>query len=1392
MDSERENPGVSPTSEVESQPQDSSGPPDGTTFTMEQVMGLLTSITKTAATSAARVTLSTETASLRRHHDFYLPPFNPDERSHDIRDWCANVDETITKLNISPHEARMKAILQLRGRAKTWADTWSLHSTTWEQVKEELTHTFGNQFRYADDVQKWRSYTSDQARSYAEYATTAWTLFRRVRPEAADTEVVEAIITGIFPEFIRSELLRNTPNSFPKLVSVLKTFRKRKIENRESKYNDVKKPRVTGPSKEQVVCFSCNKPGHFSRDCKNPSKNNPVMSQSNNNFNSRGSSSNVKVIECEYCLRKGHLEKNCYRRQSDERNASNKTINYCSSIKRSTFNVIIGNKNYNCLFDTGADCSLIREKIAGSVAGKRKQVDVKFIGIGGQTVISKQSITAVVEIDNVRLELEFYVVGDNETQFDILIGFNLLKIPGLSVTVSEDNISINRQFFINECLNSTSCFELDTDLTNPTQIKEIYRIINKFKDNFTSGNRVSQVSTGELKIRLKNPDKIVQRRPYRLSPMEREKVRDIIKDLKENGIIRDSSSPFSSPILLVKKKDGTDRLCVDFRELNSNTVRDNYPLPLIADQIDRLGKARYYSCLDMASGFHGIPIAEDSIEKTAFVTPDGQFEYLRMPFGLCNAASVYQRAINAALGNYKHNIALVYVDDILVVSESVQQGLMNLNLVLTRLTQAGFSLNISKCSFLKTKIEYLGNIIENGTVKPSPRKIQALTDSLTPKTIKEVRQFNGLAGYFRKFVPNFSKIMAPLYNLTKTNVSFNWTERHELARRKIINILTSSPVLTIFDPNLPTELHTDASSIGYGAVLIQRKDKNPLVVAYFSMRTSDTESKYHSYELETLAVVKAIKHFRHFLYGRSFKVVTDCNSLKASSHKRDLTPRVHRWWAFLQNFQFEIEYRKGDKLAHADFFSRNPINNSNGRQLNQCLESNKTSSLILTINTATLDHNWLLIEQKRDSTLASIVKQLKGDSIPKNIAETYVILQDKLLRRKVQINNKTHKLIIVPRNYRWSLISHYHDNLQHFGWEKIVEKLREQYWFPNMTRLVRKFVENCVMCRVRKGVSGARQVTLHPINKIAIPFHTVHADITGRMNGKRNEPEYAFVFIDGFTKYVHMIYTNDRTSETAIKCFQNLISIFGPPSRLITDQDKSMTSTEFNNFCERYGIQHHVVAKGASRANGQVERLMKVIKDNMSVIELSRPWHTALQELQLAINCTISKSTGKSPMELLLGKRRSPPAIKILQIDDDILTDDLEEVRLIAKKRMDERSLNDKTRFDKGKATIHPFKVGDFVLMRRHERHTTKLGSKFEGPMEILEILPNDRYRLKHVNLRGCSEKIASHDALRPAPIAQSDPFNDSDNSDELTVWAEKSVETEGASTSFADNVGSI
>lgn len=242
------------------------------------------------------------------------------------------------------------------------------------------------------------------------------------------------------------------------------------------------------------------------------------------------------------------------------------------------------------------------------------------------------------------------------------------------------------------------------------------------------------------------------------------------------------------------------------------------------------------------------------------------------------------------------------MDDVLVFAKSKEEAFQNLEKVLSVLSEAGFTLNWKKCSFLKSSVEYLGYVVGGNSIKPNPQKIEALANAPLPTCVKELRQFNGLAGYFRKFVPNFSTIMAPLYALTKKDAKWNWTEKHTKAHATVIKYLTSTPVLTIFDPSKPIELHTDASSIGYGAILFQKFDNQLKVVGYFSQRTTDVESRYHSYELETLAVFKALKHFRQYLLVREFKVFTDCNALKASRHKRELLPRVHRWWAYMQTF----------------------------------------------------------------------------------------------------------------------------------------------------------------------------------------------------------------------------------------------------------------------------------------------------------------------------------------------------------------------------------------------------------------------------------------------------------------------------------------------------------
>jgi hypothetical protein len=266
-------------------------------------------------------------------------------------------------------------------------------------------------------------------------------------------------------------------------------------------------------------------------------------------------------------------------------------------------------------------------------------------------------------------------------------------------------------------------------------------------------------------------------------------------------------------------------LVVDFRALNKITVKDRYPLTLIDDQVDRLSGSTYFTTLDMAAGFHQIPVHPDSIEKLAFVTSDGQYEYLRMPFGLANAPSIYQRAINTALqSEIQEGIALVYLDDVLIPSTTVKKGLANLRKVLTTLQSHGFSINVEKCSFLQTEVEYLGRVISNGEVKPSPSKANVLKAIKPSMNVKEVRQFLGLAGYFRKLIPQFSVKTRVLSTLLKHDAVWQWSQKHTDAFNYVVNILASEPVLTIFNPSLPTELHTDASSKGFGAIIIPIHD----------------------------------------------------------------------------------------------------------------------------------------------------------------------------------------------------------------------------------------------------------------------------------------------------------------------------------------------------------------------------------------------------------------------------------------------------------------------------------------------------------------------------------------------------------------------------------------
>lgn len=1272
--------------------------------------------------------LSAPTETKMRINDIYLPSYDPDTNVG-VREWCQHIDKAIETYRLNDFDIRMKVCSLLKGRAKMWVDDWMVTTTSWAELRNNLITTFEPENRYSRDIVRFREHIYDSSKDISEFLSRAWVLWRRItKDKLSNEDAVEAVIGCVNDERLRIELLNTRATTVPELISVASSIRTMKRSHPSSSNTSTnKRPRFSNTTRSTSPCRICKRSNHATSACYyKPTESKPEQkNKPNTESNKKEATSNQNnKTTCSFCKIPGHSFETCFKRER----ALTSNVNYIAGSKLAPIQMKIGQKTLQAIFDSGAECSLMRESIAAQLPGRRLETANYLKGIGQFPVFSIATLVTVGVIDNINVEIQFHIVADYEMTTDILVGMNLINNTNLTMIITSDGTRLTRQQNIShvQCVNPIFD-KLDCDLTNEEDIVRLRTLLNKFQHLFIRGYPTTRVKTGELEIRLKNPDKYVERRPYRLSPVEREKVRAIVKDLMEHGIVRESKSPYSSPIILVKKKNGDDRMCVDFRELNSNTLRDHYPLPLISDQIDQLAKGKYFTTFDMAAGFHQIPIAESSIEKTAFVTPDGLYEYMTMPFGLSNACSVYQRCINRALSSLLGNAAQVYVDDVLSKCEDIGEGLSNIERILLALQEAGFSINADKCSFFKRSIEYLGNIVSDGQVRPSPRKIDALVKAPVPKTPRQVRQFCGLAGYFRKFVPDFSRIMVPLYELTKPGAKWQWNERHETAREKIIQCLTSTPVLTLFQEEAPIQLYTDASSLGFGAVLVQVIAGRQHAVAFMSMRTTETESRYHSYELETLAVVRAIKHFRQYLYGRKFTVITDCNALKASKHKKDLLPRIHRWWAFLQNYNFDVEYRKGQQLQHADYFSRNPVE--------------------LTVNMMTRNLDWLKVEQRRDEALRAIMDGM-SDNNPRN----GYVLENNVLKRIVEDSAFGQRLCtVVPKSFQWSLINSFHTSLKHPGWEKTLQKIKDSYWFDKMSTNVRKFVDNCVVCKTSKGASGAVQAQMHPIQKPNAAFQVIHMDITGKM-GTADDRQYVIVTIDAFTKYVLFYYATNKNPHSTLAALKRTVHLFGAPVQIVVDGGREFLG-EFKTYCDQAGIEIHAIAPGISRANGQVERVIATLKNTLTMIKNyeTEEWHTTLEELQLALNCTPHRVTGVAPLTLLTQRRHCvpPELLTLVNIDEQAI--DIEALTRHVQQKMSQNAEQDKQRFNSKKARIRQFQRGDYVLIKNNPRNQTSLDLKFSEPYEITRILNNDRYLVKKVVGSGRPRKVA-HDQLRRAP----------------------------------------
>lgn len=471
-----------------------------------------------------------------------------------------------------------------------------------------------------------------------------------------------------------------------------------------------------------------------------------------------------------------------------------------------------------------------------------------------------------------------------------------------------------------------------TDHMNDEEKFEIIKLIKQYQDIFQLENN-NLTFTSKIKHYIKLKDEIpVYTKSYRYPEIHRKEVQSQIQKMLEQNIIRPSHSPWSSPIWIVPKKlDASGkrkwRIVVDYRNLNAKTIDDKYPLPNISELLDKLGRCQYFSTLDLASGFHQIEMAEDDIQKTAFNTENGHYEYVRMPFGLKNAPATFQRVMDNILRGIQNEKCLVYLDDIIIFSTSLQEHLCNLKEVFERLKDANFKIQLDKSEFLRKEVAYLGHIVTPEGVKPNPDKIIAIQNYPLPKNVKQIKGFLGLLGYYRKFIKDFAKITKPLTSCLKKGAEINVNDSSYIKCFETCkSLLTNQPLLQYPDFSKPFNLTTDASNFAIGAILSQGPIGSDLPIAYASRTLNSSETNYSTIEKELLAIVWAVKYFRPYLFGRKFKIITDHKPLQWLFSLKEPNSKLVRWRLKLEEYDYEIIYKKGKLNKNADALSRVEIN----------------------------------------------------------------------------------------------------------------------------------------------------------------------------------------------------------------------------------------------------------------------------------------------------------------------------------------------------------------------------------------------------------------------------------------------------------------------------------
>ncbi|GKA05416.1 reverse transcriptase domain-containing protein [Tanacetum coccineum] len=623
----------------------------------------------------------------------------------------------------------------------------------------------------------------------------------------------------------------------------------------------------------------------------------------------------------------------------------------------------------------------------------------------------------------------------------------------------------------------------------------------------------------------------VVKSPYRLVPSGMQELSNQLKDLQKKGFIRPSHSPWGAPVLFVKKKDGALRMCIDYRELNKLTIKNRYPLPRIDDLFDQLQGACCFSKIDLRSGYHQLRVREEDIPKTAFRTRYGHFEFTVMPFGLTNAPAVFMDLMNRVCKPYLDKFVIVFIDDILIYSKSEEEHEAHLKTILDLLKEEKLYAKFSKCEFWLKEVQFLGHVVNRDGIHVDPSKVESVKNWKTPESPTEIRSFLGLAGYYRRFIENFSKIAKPLTLLTQKNKAYVWGDKQEEAFRILKEKLCNAPVLALPDGPNDFVVYCDASNQGFGCVLMQRGK----VIAYASRQLKIHEKNYTTHDLELGAVVFALKTWRHYLYGTKSVIYTDHKSLQYLFEQKELNMRQRRWIELLSDYECEIKYHPGKANVVADALSRK-----------ERLKPRRVRAMSMTIQSG-LKAKILEAQGEASKDLKAPAEWLRGlESHFEKRDDGEIYFFDRIWIPSV---GGIRKLIMdEAHTSRYSV---------HPGADKMYYDLRDLYWWPGMKRDIAEYVSKCLTCSKIKAEHQKPSGLLHQPEIPEWKWEKITMDLVTKLPKSSSGYDAIWVIVDRLTKSAHFLPIREdyKTEKLARIYINEIVARHGVPVSIISERN---------------------------------------------------------------------------------------------------------------------------------------------------------------------------------------------------------------------------------------------